>query len=314
MKTLILLFSALGIAHATTGDEAVHLRTGVILDPASQSLIAMLPEGGVAAFDVNTGTTKWSSPETDKPLLVRSGQLLSQQQVNKKGVLSLVYQSLSDGKIHNKILLELPNDVMANVVNTTGTDFKIAANRASNKQQLEWSFKGKKVTGAAPDSEDLLNKNAFRQQQTSAVQQGVIELDFDSRLANPSNENVVKNSIKKSIESRVLPNKTGRQFLSQDGQHVLVSQRIPSNKTIEYQWHIHSVDGELLGSLKKDISYAPFVVSGQLMVFIAPETVRVENNTFTNQAPLLTAIDLQKKETVWENPIRSTKYFGQVPH
>ncbi len=314
MKLIMLMLGVVGINQVASSSEAVQLRTGVILDPASQSVVAMLPEGGVSAFDIQTGMTRWSSTESDKPLLIQGNQLLSQQSVNKKGVLSLAYQSMNDGQIQNQVALDLPNDVMAHVVNTTGTEFKIAANLASQKQQLEWSFKDKKITGAAPSIENFLTQGATNRHAASEVQKGLINIDFGSTNAQAATDAVERNSIKKSIETKVLNNVSGRQFLSQDGAHVLVSQRLPGNKAIEYQWKVFTASGKSVGTLKNNLSYMPFVVSGNLLIAVAPDSVEVNSNTFSNHPPLLTAYNLESQKMVWQNPIRSIKYFGQVPH
>ncbi|MCX7554704.1 hypothetical protein OS175_12510 [Marinicella sp. S1101] len=313
MKKIMTLLSIFGMSTAANADEPVELRTGIILDQSSQTVVAMLPEKGITAIDVTSGETKWSSAIADKPLVIKNGQILSQQQVNKKGLLALVYQSVSNGSVTNTVEVNLPRDVMANVVNTTGTDFKIAMNQASQGNQLEWSFRGKKVRGAAPDVDELINQGVNLSSSEPGIKTGFIGIDFNNAAATTSATNITRNKNSRAIEQRVLPQITGRQFLSQDGKHVLASVRVPSDREMKYNWGIYTRSGELLSSLPADYSYAPFVVTGNLMLFIAPETGRVVDNKLTNNAPMLTAINLQNQQKVWQNAVRSTKYFGQLP-
>ena len=312
MKKFLLMLSVFGTVNAVSANESVQLRTGVILDKTTQSLVAMLPAGGVAAIDLATGNTKWASAQADKPLAIKDGRILSQQAVNQKGLLTLVYQNIANGEVQKALDLNLPRDVMAHVINGTGQNFQIA-NKDNQSDQLQWSFRGSKIRGAAPDSDSVLTRGTTNRQPEPRLKSGLINVNFSNLSATASDLAAQTTSIKKAIEKRVLPQIQGRQFLSQDGKHVLVSQRIADNKAIKYQWQIHTLAGESLGSLQTKESYAPFVVEGNLLLFIAPETGRFESNKLTNNSPLLIAHNLQTQSTVWQQAVRSTRYFGQRP-
>lgn len=313
MKILLIILSSFGILSAASAEGPVHLRTGVILEPSSKSVMVMLPAGGIAAVDMATGRTKWSSSSADKPLAIKNGQLLSQQKVNKKGLLALAYQSIETGDIKSTVELTMPRDVMANVINGTGTHFQIATSSASSDNQLHWSFKGKKVKGAAVESNVILKQGFNKNRPQQIIKQGMINLDFSNFQATTAELNDQHTPTKAAIEKRVLSNVAGRQFLSQNGQHVLASVRTNSNKSISYDWNVYSLNGELLSSFESPHSYAPFVIEGNLMFIIEPETGRFESGKLTKNSPLLKAISLETKSPVWQYAIRSTQYFGQLP-
>ncbi len=313
MKILIIILSSFGILNAAAADNFVQLRTGVILDPSSKSLVTMLPAGGIAAVDMATGHTKWSSSEADKPLIIKNGQLLSQQKVNKKGVLALAYQSIETGDIKSTMELTIPRDVMANIINGTGTHFQITNNQLSSINQLHWSFRGKKVKGAVLESDVLSRQGINRNRAQQVIKQGTINLDFTNFQASTAEFTAQSTSTKAAIEKRVLADVAGRQFLSQNGMHVLASTKTDSNKVIKYNWQVYTLNGDLVGSFDAAYSYAPFVVEDNLMFIIEPETGRLESGRLVKNDPLLKAINLQTKLPVWQVAVRSTQYFGQLP-
>jgi hypothetical protein len=313
MNKFVILMGFFGALNAAIAGDTVQLRTGVILDPSSKSLMVMLPAGGIAAVDLTTGNTKWSSSEADKPLMISNGQILSQQKVNKKGLLNLVYQSVETGVVQNTVSLTLPRDVMANVVNGTGNDFQIGKNPSAQTSQLQWQFRGNKIRGAAPDSVTNSQPAGNSNLLTQNIKQGLINLDFSNRQAAIANVTEAFNSPKAAIEKRVLPQVEGRQFLSQNGQHVLASVRTDDNKAITYAWNIYALNGDLLSSFNASHSYLPFVVEGNLMLMIEPETGRIEAGKLVKNSPLLKAINLTTQSPVWQYAVRSTKYFGQLP-
>ncbi len=314
MKNFFSMMCLLGLFGVSYANDAVELRAGVILDKTSQSVITMLPGGGVAAFDLQTGETRWSSAHADKPLKVQSGQVLSQKEVHQKGLLTLVYQSVTDGAIHKSIDLDLPRKVMANVINGAGPYFEISPTHTHPENQLHWIFRGKKISGVAPRKEHFFSNKESARRPKYLIKSGLIDLDFNNHKATNGHISTAHKAKQSRIEQTVLNDVTGRQFLSQDGKHVLVSRRIDSNKAIQYQWQIHKLSGEMLGLLIADNSYAPFVVEGELLLFMTAAKGSLVDNKLIKTTPFLTAVDLQTNQVLWENAVRSIKYFGQLPH
>lgn len=313
MNKFMIILGALCMLSVGFANDAVKLRPGVLLDATTQSVFVMLPEGGIAAIDVTTGKTRWSTALSDKPLLLVNGRLLSQKQNNESGLLSLVYHSITNGEILNEVELNLPTSVMAAVVDGPGYAFNIEADSNLQNNQLLWSFKGNKVQGMAPELPALSDKNAIRSQSTQPIKFGVIDLDFSNNNAHSSMLTASPSSVKIKTEQKVLAGVEGRQFLSQNGQHVLSTRRTDDNQSISYHWHIFKLNGESLATFQSAHSYAPFLVEDNLLFIIEPETGRLEGGKLVKNPPLLKCINLPDGQSIWQLPIRSIKYFGQLP-
>ncbi len=312
MHKYLLTLGLLGLMGSSLASEPITLRSGVILDNTQQTAIVMLPGGGIGALDLNTGGYKWTSAASDKPIAFVNGRLLSMKQNSSTGLLSMVYHNSNDGKAENSMSVELPQQVMASVVDGASHQF-IIETKTGNQNQLQWRFSGGKAQGIAPVSLAMLEQNNQAAATQNTTLSGVIVIDAaDSTLSNsPGNEGFDVTSA--VIEQPLLPNKQGRQFLSQNGSHILVSERITSKKAITYQWTIYTQNGDLLNTMMSPLSYAPFVVVGDQILFIEPAKGEIIDGELVKNPPLLKSYGIQSKKKSWEQPVRAIKYFGQLP-
>lgn len=311
MNKKVLTLAALGVISHSLAAEPVTMRSGVLVDDQQKQALIMLPEGGIAALDIQTGTPIWTTSTSDKPIALHGGQLLSQKQHQQKGKLSLVYHDTSNGQVLSSTAVELPGEVMASVVDGAGHQFKLEQND-QQASQWQWTFTGGTAQGMAPDVLELNNHQNGLSPANINRQTGVINVNF-ADLSIASSENTTLAPTPAQTEQVVLADQTGRQFVSPNHAHVLVSERIPSNQAINYRWSIHTQSGQLLGQLTAPMSYAPFTVVGDMLLYLAPATGQLINGELVKIPPVLKAFNLNEQKTIWEHPVRDLKYFGQMP-
>ncbi|WP_223789036.1 hypothetical protein [Marinicella meishanensis] len=310
MNKKFLTLAALGVISHSLAAEPVTMRSGVLVDDQQQQALIMLPEGGIAALDLKTGTTNWRTAASDKPIVLNGNQLLSQKQHQQKGSLSLVYHDTSNGQVLNSTAVELPSEVMASVVDGAGHQFKLEQS-TQQATQLHWSYSGGTAQGMSPDVLELGSQRTPASTNNNR-QSGVINLNITD-LSIVSAAPAALAPVAAQTEQAVLADKTGRQFVSPKGQFVLISERLPSNQAIKYRWTIYTASGQQLGQLTAPMSYAPFTVVGDLLLYMTPATGQLSNGALIKNPPLLKAHSLSKQQPVWEHPVRDLKYFGQMP-
>ncbi len=308
MYKSLLTFGALALISHSATVNSTTLRSGVILDNSHKNVMFMMPEGGMASVNLQSGMINWRSTASDKPLTIAGGYLLSQKQSQQTGSLSLVYHDIKSGETQGTVSMVMPEQVMATVVDGVGHQFKLEP--VIDNSHLQWSFSGGKAQGIAP-SNSRLDTSASRGQVTNQLT-GTVSIDF-----NAMNASIVKNAAYQptsvNIEKNLLSKVTGRQFLSQDGAHVLVSERIKDNRAINYHWALYTKDGQFLSARISEISFAPFVIVDQRLIFIEPAKVALVDGKLVRYSPVLKSINLRNQKIMWQHPVRAIRYFGQLP-
>jgi hypothetical protein len=105
------------------------------------------------------------------------------------------------------------------------------------------------------------------------------------------------------------------QYLSADGRHVLVSERVGDSRV----WDrfrltiVERASGQRVGEFKSHLAHVPFFVNGAQVVYeTGPYSRRVGNDVITE--PLkLRATDLQTGQELWNRPIRDTAIRNPPP-
>ena len=309
MKKSFLTLCAAAFINSSFASDDTQLRTGILYDRSTQSVVTMLPDGGVAALDVQTGENKWLSAAADKPLAIVDGQLISQKQSPKPQELTLVFQNLSTGDSLNSVNLPLPSGVAPTVVDGAAHQFNIQWLDNAPTNQLQWTFRGGTAQGIAP-AEAFNNRNASF---NNDGQSGLIELDLNGRSATLNSRSTAQINTRVVIEKRMLTDVPGRQFISQDGQHILVSNRIDSNQQLSFQWQLFDRAGQLLMQRVSAHSYTPFLVAGDQLLIIEPATGQVINGELVRIPPDLKAINVSSGQVSWSTPVRPIAYFGPMP-
>ncbi len=209
----------------------------------------------------------------------------------------------------NNVHLAMPAGVAPTVVDGAAHQFNIQLLDNAPSNQLQWTFRGGTAQGIAP-AEAFNNRQAAFQNDTLS---GLIELDVQVRTATLNNRASTAINTQVMTEQRLLTDKPGRQFLSQDGQHVLVSNRIKSNQQVSHQWQLYDRAGQLLMERVSPHSYTPFLVADGQLLIIEPANGQIINGELVRMAPNMKAIDVSTGQTSWSTAVRPITYFGPLP-
>ncbi|MEM9531571.1 MAG: hypothetical protein AAGA23_11685 [Pseudomonadota bacterium] len=288
----------------STAHAATELRPGILAAPDSGMVLTMHPGGGIDALSITDGQVLWHSTAADKPLLARQGQLLGQVDAVADGMLELAILEITDGRVSEKSSLPLPAGVRAAVDDGLGTRFNLGLRGEGQKLTLGWDHSKRVVQG-------MMSANRPDPKRTS----GGLSVDLASAQFEAVDAAAVpKRAGRSPIEGRFLKEQEGRQFISSDGQHVLVSEHDAAPGPPRYRWLVYSRDGALVGSTRSRVSFSPFVVvDGMLLYTTNPVSYRTEEGTIAALPRLLRGIDLATGLEVWTAEIRDTAYRGPYP-
>jgi hypothetical protein len=152
---LVLLMVLAGvIPSAGQGSPAtavVELRPGVLIDRTRGAIYVGLPAGGVESLDLQTGRSRWSSPDADLPLALRDRILVALKEETRPGAgLPLVALDVEqNGRQLWSLTAPLPPGVIALVTDTLHRSFRSTARVEGNHVIVSWSYRGAPVQGVA---------------------------------------------------------------------------------------------------------------------------------------------------------------------
>lgn len=335
---LALLLLAL-VAAPLSAAEGPHpdrfeLREGVVVERGADRLFLMAPDGALEALDLSTGEPDWRSTEAALPLVLgRSGLLAMAESTAPGRELELVTLDPSSGDVRSQGRFELPAPVSARIDDALGLRFHLRAASPSEPGSdgadtlLAWQYSQERVSGmplpeqAGSEGLSLAGRLsvAVPSSGTPAPGKGVLEI---SALPGAG-----KAEARPDIELRgdqrleVSGGEKARQFLSVDGEHVLVSIRIELPESAEpgqlmmerYRWTLYERSGVRLGSASSPVSYAPFFVAGGRVVHEVRPMGWVEGEKRIENGLRLRSVDLGSGVEMWTRDLRDTTYRGPFP-
>jgi hypothetical protein len=154
-RAIVLLTVLSGtIASAGQGSPAtpvVELRPGVLIDRTRGAIYTGLPAGGVDSLDLQTGRSRWSSPDADLPLALRDRTLVAQNEETRPGAgLPIVALDVEqNGRRLWSLTAPLPPGVIALVTDTLHRSFRSTARVEGNHVVVSWTYRGAPVQGVA---------------------------------------------------------------------------------------------------------------------------------------------------------------------
>jgi hypothetical protein len=103
-------------------------------------------------------------------------------------------------------------------------------------------------------------------------------------------------------------------YISADGQCLLASKRLDSDKT-HWGWHIYSLEtGEQVAEVRNASPAAWFFITASSLILEVPPTGEISNSGVVIDQPFrLRAIKLDSSNELWEWPFRDTAYRGPHP-
>jgi len=314
---------------ATPGASTV--RDGVVVDAARGVAFLMNAAGGIDAIDLAAGNVVWTSEEAARPLALAGDQLIAQGVATEKGVLPLVALNAGTGTVAGTVArLPLAENVWARVDQGLGITFRVNATLEGTDLLVAWSQtragNGKPAQGYYPSDQEGATPGAAPRRAPAAagpsVEEGVARVNLvTGRVAQVGAQELASRGFAAHMTIQTgsfVANVPGRQFLSADGRHVLVSQRETAQNEYPwqgaYRWTIYDrASGAHLLELTRPTSTSPFVVAaGRLLYESRPTGIRTEGG-MVEQPLMVRAVDLTTGNELWARQIRNTDYEGPFP-
>lgn len=324
----VLLAPGVAMAQASGNHRSVPaMHDGVVVDAAGGAAYVMSPGGGIEARELATGKVLWKNNEAAKPLLVVDGTLVAQAPPAPEGDLVIVTLDSKEGKAKDRQNIKLPPGQQAHLTDSPSRSFRTQAIPADNGGVIvSWTAEdGRSHQGVAPPEIEVPQLDAkaaaVRAEAVEAAarrKRGAVRLDLASG-------NVVRVPFAEAqAKAPALSARIGGgdsksagavigQLTSQDGRHVLTSERNPGEAWNRYRWTITDTAGNTVGTIVAPVSMAPFVVSGSQIVYVAEPLLRKEGNQFVDKPLRLRAVDLATGAEAWEAPVVDTTFRGPFP-
>ena len=303
--------------------SVVELRPGVVIDPQRRVAYVMNPKGGVDALGLGRGELVWHSDQAARPLAASGAVVVAQAELPKPGnELQVRLLDARTGRLNRSIRHPLPAGTRTMVVGTAEGTFDVQALLTPSDATLAWEFVAVPLQAVRPGALDPDQPAGERQATAEAASPptttGVIRIDLPTGKASdlPAAQRgaVPARNVDVSAEAQV-GSVTGQQFLSADGRHVLVSERVADDSIWEkYQWTVYERgSNRRLGALRDYRSHAPFVVVGSSIIYeTGPFERRTERGLISEPLRIRT-VELGRANQLWSRPIRDTTYRGPFP-
>jgi hypothetical protein len=322
LAILLLPGAALGQAkslRAAIPDGAVALLEGVVVSPRHGLAYVMRPGGGIDAIELASGAVRWKSDLAAKPLALADDRLVAQAE-SRGNALALVVLDARGGAARDKMSMALPAGIIASVTDTPAGSFRVQAAREASGLVVRWESAA--AAGKAPAQGYLPAVNEGQAPSASAdVVTGAAVVDLAASslrvLAEPSVVSGKSPTLKRvNLEELRAETDAGRQFLSADGRHYLISEPVKATEFTlhRYQWTVYErAGGARLGSVPAMTSAAPFVVVDKTLYHTAPAYALVKDGKLAEQATSLRAVNLATSAEKWSAAVRETSFRGPFP-
>ncbi len=315
-------------------EMAVELRAGVIIDLDRALVYLMKPDNAIDAVHIDSGTIAWRSNEAAKPLALSGETLIAQTAEAASGQLDMVYLDVTEAGASAELTsVPLPENVAPTVDATQTGEFAISGRADAGNVDFDWQFYPSDYVTALPgDSVPGEGQSApTAARGAAATDVGRVETSGRFRLNLSSNavsgiptpaaadpqitDRLTRRNVVIMSESDRVPDLPGVQFLSVDGRHVLVSQRIDDDNVFEkYRWQFYSLEQEqVIGELRNHRAITPFYITNNIVLFEEGASTTVTEQEVSEQPLRIRAIDLSSTEELWAASIRDTRYQGPIP-
>jgi outer membrane protein assembly factor BamB len=308
-----------------TPENSAALLDGVVISPR-QGVAYVMRSGGIDALNLATGKLRWRSDKAAKPLALVGDRLIAQVDGSRKGskALELVVLDARSGASRDSIRIPLPQGVVATVVDTPAGSFRVRTESTASELVVSWEVTGLEVgaQGYVASADDGQAPGASLQAGVQ-VMTGQALLDMTSQSlsikAEPSVRLAQSASIVRSgmeeLSSPAVSGIEGRQLLSADGRHVLVTETVESADPLyRHRWTMYErSSGARLGSVPALVSATPFVVIGTTLYHTVPAYSVRKDGKFVEHPTSLRAVNLNSGVEVWKTALLETSFRGPFP-
>lgn len=307
----LLMLGSMLVSSAVLADsrEVVKLGNGVVVDSVTKRAFTLRPKAGIEAVDIVTGNTLWTSTAGDRPVSVKGSALLAQVEATKSGSLELSFLNAANGDFIGARSIAIVNRAQARVTDSPDTRFTVELISGSEPEHLYWTHSTKPVQGAR------LNRTEAPAQQVT----GFLVADFSKRTV----DSVSQPPEFKQFADYLAPMPAGasgkRALYSQDLNHIVASKalsaedRAGSESGARYIWNVYTAEGVQVQSFESAVSFAPFVVVGDKLLYVLPQSQRLAQGDVVAEPMSLRAIDLTTGDEAFKVAIRDVRFRGPFP-
>lgn len=323
--------TAIGLAFLLTftlaAQERIELREGVLVSPTEDTAYAMTPDGGIAAVDLFTGATKWTTKNAAKPLLLIGNRLLCQVQpatlAQRDDLLLAALDVTQGGALIARGALDLPDDVNTSVTETPFGRFAIAVKKLdADSASVKWGFVAAAKRALSPESEEGADSPgpggpgpALPTMLAERIREflGHLRINLATGTVGEvsESERAVDEPDDFVLDDSETDDQPGTQYKSADGRALLVSERIADDSEWNnYKWTVSDVaTGAKLGELKIFTAFAPFIVRrGVLVIETKPFLLGAQT-----EPAKLRGYDLATGNEKWNFTVREVVFRGPTP-
>lgn len=296
-------------------DDSAALLEGVVLSPRHGFAYVMRPGGGLAAVSLASGKVQWRSDRAAKPIALVGDRLIAQAESQGGNALHLVALDARSGAARDSVRIPLPQGVVASVVDTPAGSFRVRAESVASDLVVSWESTGMVAQGYLPAEEE---GQAPGGEPTFIAGQAVLDLASPSltvkaeptvRLAGSA---ALTRASLQELDAAV-KGVEGRQMLSADGRHVLVSEPVDKAGFTLYRhrWTLYDrSSGARLGSVPAMVSATPFLVVGTTVYSMVPAHALRRDGKFIENPAALHAVNLKSGAEMWKMAVRDTAFRG----
>jgi hypothetical protein len=274
----------------------------------------MTTNGGIAAVDLTSGATRWTTTVAGKPLALVGNLLVVQleprAQGNRLGIASLRTQLRGERASSDSVIL--PAGVRVSLGETLHGTFNLTAQPMGSDVTLLWTFVPAPKRGMEDEADSLTRATTIAGR--PLIRRGLLRV-------RPSTGAITQLDTSRAPLPREplwilpaeakIPGAAPTQYESADGRHVVASERVGDERVWDkYRWTIYERGGRRLGEFRTHISFTPFVVLDSLVIF---ETTPYERAGQAAEPAKLRAFSLASGREVWGVPVREVVFRGPYP-
>lgn len=310
-------------APPAVSDHGAVLLEGVVIAPRLGVAYLMHSGGGIDAVDLASGAVRWRSDKASKPLAVDGDRLIAQAESRGANSLHLVALDTRSGASRDSVRIPLPAGVAATATDTAAGSFRIRAEATGSELAVHWE-----ATGVGQVAQGILPAENEGQAPSldgaPSVASGAAIIDLASSSLRVKEEPAVRlahtatlsRSAMQELSEPAVKGTTGRQMLSADGRHVLVTEPIESTGASldRYRWTVYErASGTRLGVVPSMVSATPFVVVGRTLYHTVPAHAISRDGKLIESPFSLRAVDLKTGAQAWTKVAGETEFRGPFP-
>ena len=329
--------STLSTANDDSSDP-VQLVPGVVVDRKSGTAFIMQPKKGISAINIGSGDTTWSTEDSDKPLGLSSGKLITQVDTEEPGKLKVRILKSDSGEHVANSDVAVGESVVASVTRSgkTGSFSASAFAEGDDAVRLDWSYTANRKSGRLT-VEEVENERAgglptagrFRAEAPAAgpIRETIVRGSYSVKLADGKATKVEGTGRIAAPKTNAAPMMVPKeqkiaernsvkypQTFSTDQKHVMVAE--PTDGTDlskRYKLTIFEADGKEVGAVLAQKSAYPFVVvESLLLIESSAYKIRV-GDKIEESTRAIVCYKLADGTEAWSKKIRETN-LANAPH